>query len=97
MLEAGIQDARDNITRFLVLSRDPAVSAPGDAAPHKTSLAFALPEGPGRLFKALSVFALRGLDICKARGLPPGLALTCARLCCPRCALRHALESTSAC
>ena len=67
MLDENIQDMADNITRFLVLSRDPVISAPGDPRPHKTSLAFALPEGPGRLFKALSVFALRSLDICKAR------------------------------
>ena len=67
VLDESIQDMADNITRFLVLSRDPVISAPGDPRPHKTSLAFALPEGPGRLFKALSVFALRSLDICKAR------------------------------
>ena len=67
MLDSNIQDMADNITRFLVLSRDPVISAPGDLRPHKTSLAFALPEGPGRLFRALSVFALRNLDMCKAR------------------------------
>ena len=71
VLDEGIQDMADNITRFLVLSRDPVISAPGDPRPHKTSLAFALPEGPGRLFKALSVFALRSLDICKARAAAP--------------------------
>ena len=78
MLDESIQDMADNITRFLVLSRDPVISAPGDPRPHKTSLAFALPEGPGRLFKALSVFALRSLDICKARGAaqcPPSFRL----------------------
>ena len=69
VLDESIQDMADNITRFLVLSRDPVISAPGDPRPHKTSLAFALPEGPGRLFKALSVFALRSLDICKARAI----------------------------
>lgn len=56
-----------SVTRFLVLSRDPAIASPDDPRPHKTSLALALPEGPKRLYEALSVFALRGLDICKAR------------------------------
>ena len=68
MLYSGVQDASANTTRFLVLSREPTVCSPDDPRPHKTSLAFALPEGPKRLYEALSVFALRNLDICKVRG-----------------------------
>ena len=65
MLYSGVQDASANTTRFLVLSREPTVCSQDDPRPHKTSLAFALPEGPKRLYEALSVFALRNLDICK--------------------------------
>ena len=68
MLYSGVQDASANTTRFLVLSREPTVCSPDDPRPHKTSLAFALPEGPKRLYEALSVFALRNLDICKVHG-----------------------------
>ena len=71
ILRSGIQDYQDNITRFVVISRD---SKPLGAA-DKTTLAFALYNGPGALFKALSVFALRDIDLTKlesrpARGLP---------------------------
>ena len=67
VLQAGIQDFRDNITRFLLVARDPA---PIGGAPDKTSLAFALPNAPGALFKALSVFALRDIDLTKLESRP---------------------------
>ena len=71
ILKAGIQDFADNITRFIIVSRDPTPLGP----PDKTTLAFALHNAPGALFKALSVFALRDIDLTKlesrpARGLP---------------------------
>ena len=66
MLQAGIQDYEDNITRFLIIGRD------GKALgqPDKTTLAFALHNGPGALFKALSVFALRDIDMTKLESRP---------------------------
>ena len=66
----SLQDSADNVTRFLVLARDPAVCAPGDARKYRTSVAVALPDGPGALFKALSVFALRGIDMTKVESRP---------------------------
>jgi prephenate dehydratase len=71
ILKAGIQDFQDNITRFIVIAREPVPLGP----PDKTTLAFALQNAPGALFKALSVFALRDIDLTKlesrpARGLP---------------------------
>jgi arogenate/prephenate dehydratase len=71
ILKASIQDFEDNITRFIVIARDPQPLGP----PDKTTLAFALHNAPGALFKALSVFALRDIDLTKlesrpARGLP---------------------------
>jgi prephenate dehydratase len=71
ILKAGIQDFADNITRFIVVALDPEPLGP----PDKTTLAFALQNAPGALFKALSVFALRDIDLTKlesrpARGLP---------------------------
>ena len=71
ILQAGIQDYADNITRFILIARDSEPLAP----PDKTAIAFALHNGPGALFKALSVFALRDIDLTKlesrpARGLP---------------------------
>jgi len=71
ILDEGIQDMKDNVTRFLVLSRDPLVINPDeDPAAYKTSVAFSLNQGAGMLFKALSVFALRDIDLTKIESRP---------------------------
>ena len=66
VLRAGIQDYRENITRFLLIARDQQSLG----APDKTSIVFALPNVPGALFKALSVFALRDIDLMKLESRP---------------------------
>ena len=66
-LDTNIQDNAGNMTRFLVLSREPLAVARGDARTFKTSVVFGFREGPGQLIKALSVFALRDLPLYKAR------------------------------
>jgi prephenate dehydratase len=68
-LKASIQDFDDNITRFLLVGRQPLPHT----VPDKTSIVFTLPNEPGSLFKALSVFALRGVDLTKLESRPiPG-------------------------
>ena len=68
-LTSSIQDFDDNITRFLVVGRRPFKNAIAD----KTTIVFTLPNEPGSLFKALSVFALRGVDLTKLESRPiPG-------------------------
>jgi prephenate dehydratase len=68
-LAASVQDFDDNITRFLVIGHRPIRNAVAD----KTSIVFTLPNEPGSLFKALSVFALRGIDLTKLESRPmPG-------------------------
>jgi prephenate dehydratase len=66
ILAKSIQDERDNHTRFLVLSKDVAEYSENA----KTSIVFALKNLPGVLFKALSVFALRDLDLTKIESRP---------------------------
>src|SRR5256885_2245320 len=68
-LAASIQDFDDNITRFLIVGN----GALPHAIPDKTTIVFSLPNEPGSLFKALSVFALRGIDLTKLESRPiPG-------------------------
>jgi prephenate dehydratase len=65
-LRSRVQDYAHNTTRFLVIGRRPISDAPHD----KTSIVFTLPNEPGALFKALSAFALRGLDLTKLESRP---------------------------
>jgi arogenate/prephenate dehydratase len=65
-LQSDIQDFSDNITRFLVIARSSDPQAPAD----KTTLVFSLSNAPGALFKALSVFALRDIDLTKIESRP---------------------------
>jgi prephenate dehydratase len=65
-LKSSIQDYINNTTRFIVIAKAPISSAD----PDKTSIAFALANEPGALFKALSVFALRGIDLTKLESRP---------------------------
>jgi prephenate dehydratase len=68
-LRSSIQDYEHNVTRFLVIGGRPLSPAP----PDKTSIVFTLANEPGALFKALAVFALRGIDMTKLESRPvPG-------------------------
>ncbi|CDP08936.1 unnamed protein product [Coffea canephora] len=68
ILARDIQDDSDNITRFLMLAREPII--PGIDKPFKTSIVFSLEEGPGELFKALAVFAMRNINLTKIESRP---------------------------
>ncbi len=66
ILKKGIESDHRNYTRFLILS--PKVEpAQGKA---KTSIVFAMKDLPGALFKALSVFALRDINLHKIESRP---------------------------
>ncbi|KAL6542484.1 hypothetical protein OROMI_024086 [Orobanche minor] len=68
VLAQDIQDDSDNVTRFLMLAREPII--PGTHKPFKTSIVYSLEEGPGMLFKALAVFAMRNINLMKIESRP---------------------------
>jgi len=65
-LKSSIQDYQNNTTRFLVIGKRPL----SNATPDKTTIVFTLTNEPGALFKAVSVFALRGIDLTKLESRP---------------------------
>ena len=66
ILLRGIEDDKRNFTRFFLVSRQKRV-APGA---NKTSIAYALKDKPGALFKSLSVLALRDISLSKIESRP---------------------------
>jgi prephenate dehydratase len=74
ILRRSIEDDRRNFTRFFLL-RTPAYArrhrpVAGDKAAWKTSLVFTTRNIPGALFRSLSAFALRDLDLTKIESRP---------------------------
>jgi prephenate dehydratase len=72
ILHEGMEDDPSNFTRFLFAALEPSPPPAGTAS--KTSLAFTLDNaGPGSLFRALGVFALRDIDLARIESRPiPG-------------------------
>ena len=71
-LARSIEDNQENYTRFVVVQQ--AKKRPVfDKSANKTSLAFAFKNIPGALHKALSIFAIRDIDLVKIESRPiPG-------------------------
>ena len=69
ILVSSLEDNRQNFTRFFLLRRKRMLLPKAN----KTSIAFSVKNVPGALFKALSVFALREIDLSKIESRPvPG-------------------------
>jgi prephenate dehydratase len=64
VIQEAVQDYEFNITRFAIIGGAPSPDA------NKTVIVFGLPSKPGALFKALSVFALRDINLTKLESRP---------------------------
>ena len=68
VLKSGIEDNKENYTRFLVIEK--RRSKPRGGRPDKTSLLFALKNVPGALYLSLGAFAARGIQLHKIESRP---------------------------
>lgn len=66
ILGTHLEDHHENFTRFLLLAKSPVVAARAD----KVSIVFSTRNLPGALYKCLSVFALRDIDLSKLESRP---------------------------
>ena len=71
ILRRSVEDDRKNFTRFVLLNfKRRVVPAGGKRKRWKTSLVFATRNVPGALFRSLSAFALRDLNLTKIESRP---------------------------
>ena len=69
VLARNIEDTRWNTTRFLVIAKGPCFPALG-CTNVKTSVVFSTKNIPGALYKCMSVFALRDINLHKIESRP---------------------------
>jgi prephenate dehydratase len=68
--DRNIEDSDDNMTRFVVLSREPAV--PSRDAPVMTTFLFEVKNVPAALYKAMGGFATNGVNMTKLESYQRG-------------------------
>jgi prephenate dehydratase len=69
-----IEDGHDNMTRFVILARDPVT--PAGTGPVMTTLLFAVGNVPAALYKAMGGFATNGVNITKLESYQRGASFS---------------------
>lgn len=70
ILKRNIEDDPSNSTRFFQLRRPGSKAAVQSVAAWKTSLVFSIQNVPGALFRSMSCFSLRDIDLMKIESRP---------------------------
>jgi prephenate dehydratase len=70
IIKRSIEDDRQNFTRFFLLRREALPRPASRKGDWKTSIVFNLRNVPGALFRAMSVFALRDINLGKIESRP---------------------------
>jgi prephenate dehydratase len=70
ILKRNIEDDPGNFTRFFLLRRPGGRRPPAGSSQWKTSLVFTTRNVPGALFRSLSAFALRDINLAKIESRP---------------------------
>ncbi len=74
--EDGVEDAKDNMTRFVVLARESLDPAALQGAPAMTTFVFEVKNVPAALYKALGGFATNGVNMTKLESYQQGASFS---------------------
>ncbi|MET1757132.1 prephenate dehydratase [Novosphingobium sp. RD2P27] len=72
IVERNVEDAADNMTRFVVLAREPLDPVALSGAPAMTTFIFEVKNVPAALYKALGAFATNGVNMTKLESYQVG-------------------------
>ena len=81
LVAENIEDSDDNMTRFLVLSRDPKLPTP-HVGPVMTTFLFEVKNVPAALYKAMGGFATNGVNMTKLESYQRGASFAATEFYC---------------
>ncbi|WP_133364687.1 prephenate dehydratase [Qipengyuania sediminis] len=82
IVEEAVEDAPDNTTRFVVVTRMPKDPAALAGVPAMTSFVFEVRNVPAALYKALGCFATNGVNMTKLESYQQGASFAATRFYC---------------